>query len=306
MSEIFKSPPSLKPGDQIGVISMASKLDKERFFEGKKILEEGYGFKITEGQYLFEEHFNFAGTDEQRLSDLQQMLDNPAIKAIIAGRGGYGTSRIIDKVDWAKFRQNPKWIVGFSDITALHSKVQSLGFQSIHGPMLVTMSNEEISTDSLIKTLTGEPLNYSERGHIFNREGIAKAPVIGGNLCLLAHNIGAEADISYDHKILFIEDIGEYYYNIDRMMVQLKRAGKLKNLAGLIVGQFSDSKENSTIFGKDAYEIIAEHTAEYTYPISFDFPIGHDKENRAIRCGEIMTLEVKKEQVNLTSTHQYV
>lgn len=306
MTALFKAPPNLKKGDTIGVVSVASRLDKERYEQGKRIVEEEFGLHIKAGQHIFDQHFNYAGEDNVRLADLQQMLDNPEIKAIIAGRGGYGTTRIIDRIDWSAFKEHPKWLVGFSDLTALHAKVQSIGYQSIHGPMMVTMANEKTSTNSLKAALFGEELDFTERGHPFNRKGQSEGPVIGGNLCLLAHNIGSSADLDFEGKILFIEDIGEYYYNIDRMMVQLKRAGKLEKLSGLIVGQFSNSKENSTLFGKTANEIVQEHTAEYIYPVCYDFPLGHEEENRAIRCGELMELTVNKDQVHLKTKTTYV
>jgi muramoyltetrapeptide carboxypeptidase len=295
------APPSLSKGDKIGVVSMSSKLDEARLLFGIKVIEEEFGLELVLGDNILLKYHNYAGKDEQRLADFQAMLDNSEIKAVIAGRGGYGASRIIDDVNWRKFKKNPKWIVGFSDITAVHQKIQSLGFQSIHGPMMVTLANDVISTKSLQNALFGKALNYSSKAHKLNKLGSSEGQIIGGNLCLLAHTIGSNADISYDGKILFIEDIGEYLYNIDRMMVQLKRAGKLKNLAGLIVGQFSSSKENSTAFGKTAYEIIQEQTKEYSYPICYNFPIGHENKNRAIRCGESMKLEITKDKVILNS-----
>lgn len=295
----LRQSPFLRKGDRIGVISMASRLDKERYENGKLFIEQNWGLEIEEGQHLFAEHFNFAGTDEQRLSDLQAMLDNPEIKAIVAGRGGYGSSRIVDQIDWRGFQKQPKWLVGFSDITVMHQKIQSLGIQSIHGPMMVTLNNDAFSSDSLRAALFGEALSYTEKPHEFNRLGFAEGQIIGGNLCLLCHNVGSKSDLNFDGRILFIEDIDEYYYNIDRMMVQLKRAGKLDNLAGLLVGQFSNSRENGSYFGQDANEIIASHTAEFAYPLAFDFPIGHDKENRAIRCGELMELTVETNGVKL-------
>jgi muramoyltetrapeptide carboxypeptidase len=297
----FIAPPPLTKNDTIGVISPASHLDANRYYTGKEILQNRFGYNLTEGRHLFDKHFNFAGTDENRLQDFQQFLDNPSVKAIIAGRGGYGTSRIIDQINWENFRKNPKWVIGFSDITLIHQKIQSLGFQSIHGPMMVTLQNEDQSTESLIRAISGEALDYIERGHPVNRSGNATAEIVGGNLCLLAHNIGSLSDLSWNGKILFLEDIGEYYYNIDRMILQLKRAGKLKNLAGLIIGQFSDNKDNNYPFGKNANEIIAEHIEEYSFPVCFDFPIGHDKENRAIRCGETISLSVSTEKVQLQS-----
>ena len=295
------APPSVKKTDKIGVISLASVLDEPRLRKGKKLLEETYGFEVVLGNHIFDKHHNYAGNDDIRLADFQAMLDRPDIKVIMAGRGGYGTSKIIDMVNWGKFKKHPKWLVGFSDITVAHLKLQSLGYQSIHGPMMVTLPNESVSTESLINALSGLPISYSERGHTANRKGKAEGQIIGGNLCLLAHNIGSRSDISFDGKILFLEDIGEYLYNIDRMMVQLKRAGKLDLLAGVIVGQFSESKENSTTFGKMAYQIMQDHFSGYDFPVCYDFPIGHETENRAIRCGEVVSLEIEKEFVKLSS-----
>jgi muramoyltetrapeptide carboxypeptidase len=295
------APKPIKKGDKIGVVSLASVLDEARVLRGKKILEETYGFEVILGDHALDQYHNFAGNDTARLADFQEMLDREEIKAIMAGRGGYGTSRIIEEVNWDSFKLNPKWIVGFSDITVAHLKLQSLGYQSIHGPMMVTMDNEAASTESLINALSGSQLVYQERGHIDNRIGDAEGQIIGGNLCLLAHNIGSTADISFDRKILFLEDVGEYLYNIDRLMIQLKRAGKLDYLAGAVIGQFSESKENSTAFGKNAYEIIQDHLSPYNFPVCYDFPIGHETENRSIRCGERMKLKVRKSFVRLTS-----
>ena len=301
----LKAPPKLQKGDKIAVVSLASRLDADRYYAGREVLQKQFGYEIVEGKNILNQHYNYAGTDEERLSDLQHFLNDSSIKAIIAGRGGYGTSRIIDQINWQGFIKNPKWIIGFSDITVAHQKIQSFGYQSIHGPMVVTLNNEELSTASLLTALSGQPISYVERGNKLNRAGEAHGDIIGGNLCLLAHNVGSESDISWENKILFLEDIGEYYYNIDRMMIQLKRAGKLHKLAGLIVGQFSENKENSFTFGKTANEIIQEHVSEYTYTVCYDFPIGHEKENRAIRCGETMTLSVTKEQTVLKSFSQH-
>lgn len=196
---------------------------------------------------------------------------------------------------------HPKWIIGFSDITAVHGKIQNLCFQSIHGPMPKTFFWDATSDESLQGILFGKYVNYNYSTHNMNRLGEGLGQIYGGNLALLAHNIGSSSDINFDGKILFLEDIGEYLYNIDRMMVQLKRAGKLSNLAGLIVGQFSGMKENDEPFGKSVYEIIAEHVSEKNYPVAYDFPIGHTNENWALRCGEVMQFTVNKKGVALKS-----
>ncbi len=291
----FFAPPALSPGDTIGIVSLASVLDEPRLRQGVAYLEQNFGLNVKIGQNALNTYHNFAGTDAERLADFQTMLDDKNIKAILAGRGGYGSSRIIELINWEKFLKNPKWIVGFSDITAVHLAVQSLGIQSIHGPMAVTVFAHEASAQSLYQALFGQPLHYQLHPHPFNTSGQAQGPIIGGNLCLLNHCLATPTDVPFDGKILFIEDVGEYLYNLDRMMVQLKRSGKLTNLAGLLVGQFSDLKENSTAFGKTAYEIIKEHSDAYHYPKAFDVPIGHVDHNLAIRCGEIMQLSVADE-----------
>lgn len=301
MSIDLKAPPYLKPRDKIAVVSLASQLDEPRLRKGVETIKNLWDFEVIISEYALSTYHNFAGTDEIRLSEFQKMLDNPDIKAIIAGRGGYGTSRIIDQVDWTTFKKHPKWIIGFSDITIVHQQLQHLGYQSIHGPMIVTIDNDPLSTASLLEALTGQNTEYTERGHGLNKEGAASGTLIGGNLCLLAHNIGSVSNLNFDQKILFIEDVGEYLYNIDRMMVQLKRAGKLDNLAGLIVGQFSETKDQNTPFGKSANEIILEHTSEFSYPICFDFPVGHESENRAMICGAKMDLNITKKRVKLTT-----
>ena len=204
----------------------------------------------------------------------------------------------MDDLDFTEFRKSPKWLVGFSDLTVLLSHLNALGYAALHAPMVKTMSNEggELGVESLRKVLFGEPLAHEIPAHSFNRPGRAEGVVTGGNLCLLAHLVGSKSAVDTAGKILFIEDINEYLYNIDRMMIQLKRAGQLQNLAGLIVGQFTDSRDNSEpTFGKTAYEIIQEHTQGYHYPICFDFPVGHVADNRALPVGVAAVLEVGEE-----------
>lgn len=294
------SPPFLKVGDTVAIVAMASKLERDSIDAAIEKLEN-WGLNVVIGESVGVSDFTYSGTDEVRLQDLQTQLDTTGIKAVFSARGGYGSSRIIDLVDFTTFLRSPKWIIGFSDITAVHGKIQNLGFQSIHGPMPKTMLWDVASDKSLRDALFGERVDYKFPINYLNRIGEGSGQIIGGNLALLAHNVGSASDLNFNDKILFIEDVGEYLYNIDRLMVQLWRAGKLRNLAGLLVGQFSDVKENDETFGKTAYEIIAEHTATYAYPIAFDVPIGHTNENFAVRCGEVMNLKVAQNAVILQS-----
>jgi muramoyltetrapeptide carboxypeptidase len=295
-------PAFLKTGDTVGVVAPASKVRYEDCIPGLEVLRQRWQLNVIEGATLQGEYNQFSGTDEQRTFDLQAMLDNPDLKAIIAVRGGYGCSRIMDQLDYTKFRQSPKWLVGFSDLTALLSQLYTMGFTSIHGPMtkLFTIEQGETALESLRKCLFGESVGYHIPVHSFNRTGQATGQVIGGNLCLFAHLNGSKTEIDTAGKILFIEDINEYLYTIDRLIIQLKRAGQLKSLAGLIVGQFTDVRDNpSPPFGKTAYEIILEHTQEFNYPICFDFPVGHVADNRALFVGIEANLRVTPTSVEL-------
>ncbi|AFK01896.1 peptidase U61 LD-carboxypeptidase A [Emticicia oligotrophica DSM 17448] len=298
MKSLFE-PSSLQKGDKVAIVAMASKLDPIDIKAAINLMQVNWGVEVLVGESVSAAYFNFAGTDEIRLRDFQFYLDNPEVKAIFSARGGYGSSRIIDAVDFSKFKQNPKWIIGFSDITTVHAQIQAMGFQSIHGPMPKTFMRNYDSVETLKDVLFGNEIAYKIPSKSHNRLGSGKGQLVGGNLCMLAHLIGSPSDLDTDGKILFIEDISEYLYNIDRMMIQLKRAGKLKNLAGLIVGDFSDLKENDEPFGKNVQEIIAEHTSAYNYPICYDFPTGHEAINWAIPCGRVADFVVDEEEVSL-------
>lgn len=291
-------PDFLKPGDTIGIVAPARKVAAEELADGIKILE-GWGFKVQLGVNLYKYQDQFSGSDIERAADLQAMLDDASVKAIISARGGYGTVQIIDHLDFSKFKQHPKWIVGYSDITVLHSHLHSmLQTQSIHSTMLINMQADKLNKDaieSLGKALTGVPLKYSVlpgSNKTLNRSGKAKGPLCGGNLSLLYALSGSVSDIDTAGKILFIEDLDEYLYHIDRMMMQLKRSGKLQTLAGLIVGGMSDMRDNTVPFGKTAEEIIKENVQEYNYPVCFDFPAGHVKKNVALIMGANVELSV--------------
>jgi len=290
------SPQYLKKGDTIGIVSTARKISGEEISTAVKIFEE-WGLKVEPGKNLFSEHHQFAGTDSQRLIDFQQMLDNPGIKAIVCARGGYGTVKIIDNIDFSEFSKNPKWIAGFSDVTVLHSHIHTnLGIETIHSAMPVNFNNipeDSQSITTLKNALFGEGLSYNINPHPFNRRGQATAMLTGGNLSILYSLCGSISDIDTKGKILFIEDLDEYLYHIDRMMMNLKRSGKLENLAGLIVGSMSEMNDNTTPYGQTAYEIIKECVEEYDYPLCFGFPAGHIKDNRTLIFGKKIHLIIE-------------
>ena len=293
-------PSKLQQGDQIGIISTARKINKKELVFAKNTLEN-WGLKAVFGDHLFQEHNQFAGTDKQRATDLQQMIDNPQIKAIICARGGYGTVRILDLVDFCRLQENPKWIAGYSDITALHSTLHNLNISSLHSTMPINFSNNtNNSLESLKKALFGNPISYNFQTNKLNRIGRAEGKIIGGNLSIIYSLLGSNSDINTDGKILFLEDLDEYLYHVDRMMINLKRNGKLRNLAGLLIGGMNDMNDNSIPFGKNAMEIIAESVSEYNYPIAFNFPAGHIKDNNTIVLGQTSKLVTNLENSSLT------
>jgi muramoyltetrapeptide carboxypeptidase len=296
------TPPYLKSGDSIGIVATARKINPQELEPAMKKFSE-WGLRVVLGKNIYETCDQYAGNDEQRLHDLQQMLDDENIKAIIIARGGYGTVRIIDKIDFSKFIKNPKWIVGYSDVTVLHLHIHSNhGIETIHATMPLNFPLGGKDNNALItlkKTLFGEKIEYQIEKNELNKIGKAEGIIIGGNLSLLYALAGTPSDINTSGKILFIEDLDEYLYHIDRMMLQLKRSGKLKNLAGLVVGGMTEMKDNSIPFGKTAYEIIAEAVAEYNYPVAFDFPAGHIEDNRALIMGRKIMLEVSWETTSL-------
>ncbi len=294
-------PNPIQKGDTVGLLALACKVDFEVLRPAIELMENVWGLKVILGESLTSEYHQFAGTDTVRAGDFQRMLDNPEIKAIFSARGGYGSSRLLDSIDFTKFQKHPKWVVGFSDITAVHCHIHTLNIESLHAtmPKLFLQEGGEKSLETLRKILFGEELNYKIAPHPMNRLGVGEGQLIGGNLALLSHIIGSESDIDYDGKILFLEDVNEYLYNIDRMMIQLKRSGKLKNLAGLIVGSFSDCQDNDVPFGKTVNEIIEEAVADYDYPVCYDFPVGHEVDNWAMPCGREVRLLVEEYGVGL-------
>ncbi|MDQ3395540.1 MAG: LD-carboxypeptidase [Bacteroidota bacterium] len=290
-------PPRLKINDTVAIVSTARKLLADDLQVAIKVIEN-WGLKVKLGKYLFNQHHQFAGNDEERLQDLQENIDDPEVKAILCARGGYGSTRIIDRINFYKLYENPKWIAGFSDVTAIICQLHNLGIESIHSimPLLFNVPESEEAVTSLRNILFGEEIVLQSGPHLSNRDGIGSGVVIGGNLSILVNSIGTGSEIDTKGKILFIEDLDEYLYHIDRMMVQLKRSGKLHALAGLAVGQMSDMKDNAVPFGFTAYEIIKSHTEGYPYPVCFDFPVGHVPHNLAIPCGRKGKLIVGKDK----------
>jgi muramoyltetrapeptide carboxypeptidase len=301
----MKTPPPLQPGQTIGIVCPAGYMPAEKAANCISALQK-WGYRVVAGKTLGGKSKNyFSGTDEERLMDLQEMLDNPQVHAILCGRGGYGTTRILDQINWKSFKKNPKWIVGFSDLTILHGFMhQQLQIASIHGPMAGAFNQdggENRFILSLKDTLEGKPTSYSASHHPFNTPGKAKGRLIGGNLCIMAHALGSNAAYCTDGKILFLEDVGEQFYNIDRMMLQLKRAGLFKRLKGLIVGGFTDNKDTERPFGQTAYAIINEHVREYKYPKCYGFPVSHERENVAIAIGCSYQMTVDADGIVLTN-----
>ncbi len=291
------APPLLSKGARIGITAPAKKISPEEMRAGIDVLKH-WGFETVIGKNIYGQQDQFSGSDAQRMQDLQAMLDDDSIRAVIFARGGYGTLRIIDKLDFTRFRKDPKWIIGFSDITVLHSHIHNFGIETIHGPMLINFTESAETIEGIRRILCGEKLGYTIEKHPLNRNGNSKGEVAGGNLSLLYALKGSVSDIDCAGKVLFIEDLDEYLYHIDRMMLSLKRAGKLSNLAGLVVGGMTEMKDNNVPFGKDAEEIILDAVKEFSYPVCFGFPGGHIKKNSALPLGRRAELNVG-EKVNL-------
>ena len=296
----YHTPPYLTIGDTVAITCPAKKLTRD-IIDAVTLLES-WGLNVVLGETIKASWHQFAGTDELRASDMQRFLDDPNIKAIFAARGGYGTIRIIDRIDFSSFKKHPKWIIGFSDITVLHSHIQAVyKTESIHGQMPLTIPDgSSVSLETLRKALFNEALDYKYTSAVKNRSGEANAVLIGGNLTLLVMMAGSVSEQDYSEKILFLEDVGEYLYSLDRMMWNLKRSGKLTNLKGLIVGSFSEMKDNDIPFGQTAEQIIMEHVKEFDFPVCFNFPAGHINDNRALIFGRKVNILVEEQNVSLT------
>lgn len=298
---MIKQPAHLKKGDKIAIVCPAKKLPKSIEF-GIGILQ-CWGLEVIQGNTVRGSFHQFSGTDAERAADLQQYLDDPSITAIIAGRGGYGTLRIIDLLDFTAFAQQPKWLIGFSDLTVLLSHAfAKLNVQSIHAQMPYTFDESTAEAlESLRKSLFGVPVVYKYESEFDNRNGIAEGVLIGGNLTLLIAVQGSESEMDYSDKILFIEDVGEHEYSIDRMIRLLDRAGKLAKLKGLIVGAFNQVAEEKIPFGQSVEEVIWEVVKKYNYPVCFNFPVGHIDDNRAMVLGLAVLLNVEQNKVEFKS-----
>lgn len=291
----MQTPRLLRTGDQVGIISTARKISEQEVQPAIDKLEK-WGLKVLKGNNLHAEHNQFAGTTTQRVNDLQAMINNPNIRAIFCARGGYGTVQIIDQIDWANFRRVPKWIIGYSDITVLHSHIQkNYSIESIHGTMPINFpangkDNEALRT--LWNALFTGKNQYVFPSHPFNTKGIAQAEIFGGNLSILNSIMGSNSDLNIKNNLLFFEDLDEYLYHIDRMMMNMQRNDKFKFIKGLVIGGMSDMNDNAIPYGQNAEEIIYEMMKQYKFPVSFNFPAGHIADNRAIILGRKSVLEV--------------
>lgn len=303
-------PPYLQNGDVIGITSPAGVITLEDIQPAVQLLS-AWGFKIKIGDSIGKKDFCFGGTDEERRNDFQQMLDDKTVKAILCARGGYGAVRIIDDLNWSVFKKNPKWIIGFSDITVILNHVHTnLHTAAIHAKMCNSFPNdmataEAAQRDSILsiqKALTGITMEYAAPANTNNKTGKTKGVLVGGNLSIIQHLSGTASDIHTENKILFVEDTGEYLYSIDRMFWNLKRTGKLSKLKGLIIGGFKIKPDDpGEEFGRTLEQIVLEKTAEYNYPVCFGFPVGHQRANYALKCGVMHELNITENGTTLTS-----
>jgi muramoyltetrapeptide carboxypeptidase len=290
-------PPNLQKGDRVVLISTARKIDADHLEFALQLLNS-WGLDVVQGSHLLNSFHQFAGTDEQRAEDLQKAINDSTCKAIFCFRGGYGTVRIVDKIDFTPLLTHPKWIVGYSDVTALHNTLNKLGVASLHASMPVNFkTNTPESLSSLYNALFGIENHFAFEAHSLNKLGEAKGTLVGGNLSMLLSLSGTKYDLDTKGKILILEDLDEYLYHIDRMMWNLKLGGKLEQLKGLIIGGFTDMHDNTVPFGKDVYSIISEAVAEFNFPVCFNFPFGHIDDNRALVLGKEAHLLVGKDNV---------
>lgn len=297
-SEIIQ-PPYLKKGDTVAIVAPSGILkNREREVQQAKDLLKNWGLNVVVGDHVFSKANHFAGSDDERCEDLQKVMDDPKISAIWCARGGYGTVRILDKLDYTKFKENPKWVIGYSDITALHNQLHNNGFQSLHALMCVSLTEDldeiKTSVDTFKAALFGKPTDYNLDASSYNKLGKSSGRLIGGNLTMLHTMLGSDESLDTSGKILFIEEIGEYKYHIDRMLQSMKRAGYFENLSGLIVGDMTKLRKNTTLWGTSIEQLILDALSDYNFPIAFGMPAGHEKDNRALVLGREINLEVSK------------
>jgi len=290
-------PTYLQKGDTVLIVATAGILKDSSIVNDAVTLLKEWDLNVKLGKYLYANGHHFAGSDAQRAQDFQKGLDDESVKAIWCARGGYGTVRMVDALDFTKFNENPKWIVGFSDVTVMHSEIHNLGRESMHGIMPSTYrpdnKEQKKALKSLKRALFGKKLEYKTSKSDFNKPGKVSGQLIGGNLSILYSLLGSRSSLKTDGKILFIEDVGEYVYHIDRMMQNLKRNGYFENCYGLVVGGISNIRENDTDFGKPVEQVILDAVAGYDFPVAFDFPAGHIRDNRTLIFGREVSLEVK-------------
>ncbi|MFA5555540.1 MAG: LD-carboxypeptidase [Flavobacteriaceae bacterium] len=292
----MKIPPYLKKGDTVALVCTARKFTPEEAQPAVELLKS-WGLNVRLGKTIGLDNFQLGGSDAERVEDFQMMLNDDSVKAIWCARGGYGTVRIIDKIDFSHFLQNPKWIMGFSDVTVLHSHIHNLGVATLHSIMSFSVPKAETKAkESLRKALFGTKISYEIPLSSYNKKGEAKGVLVGGNLSILYSLLGSKSSISTKDKILYLEDLDEYLYHIDRMMMSLKRNGYFDNVKGIIVGGMTDMHDNQIPFGMTANEIILDVTKEYDIPICFDFPAGHLPDNRTLILGKEVKFEVGNTQ----------
>ncbi|WP_243652157.1 S66 peptidase family protein [Mariniflexile fucanivorans] len=294
-------PPYLKAGDTVAIVAPSGVLrNRTSEVEQAKNLLKSWGLHAVVGKNVFNQNNHFAGTDAERAEDLQKAMDDSKISAIWCARGGYGTVRILDKLNYSKFKKNPKWVIGYSDITALHNQVHNEGFESLHAMMCTSLQDDNSTISETISTfkdaLFGKPLAYTLEGSKYNKTGTTSGQLVGGNLTILHTMLGSKTSIETSGKILFIEEIGEYEYHIDRMLQSLKRAGYFENCKGVLVGDITKVRRNTTAWGVPVQQLILDVLAEYNFPIAFNMPAGHEKDNRALILGRMVELVVEKEK----------
>ncbi len=294
-------PPYLKAGDTVAIVAPSGVLkNRTKEVEQAKSLLKSWGLHPVVGKHVFSTANHFAGTDDERCEDFQNALDDPKISAIWCARGGYGTVRILDKLDYTKFKKKPKWLIGYSDITALHNQFHNQGFESIHALMCTSLQDDLSTIQETVSTFKdavfGKPISYTLKGSKYNKVGESSGQLVGGNLTMLHTMLGSKTSIDTSEKILFIEEIGEYKYHIDRMLQSLKRAGYFENCKGVIVGGMSKMRKNTTLWGTSVEQLILDALADYDFPIAFNMPAGHEKDNRALILGRTIKLEVKSDK----------
>ncbi|WP_242131103.1 S66 peptidase family protein [Aestuariivivens marinum] len=301
----LKRPPYLKIGDTVAIVAPSGILkNRNNEIEQAKQLLKSWGLNVVVGKHLFNQANHFAGTDDERCDDLQKAMDDPKTKAIWCARGGYGTVRILDKLNWTKFKETPKWVIGYSDITVLHNQIHNEGIESIHAIMCASLQDDLTEIEQSISTFKeavfGKPLSYTLEGSKYNKSGSSSGQLVGGNLTLLHTMLGSKTSIDTSGKVLFIEELGEYKYHIDRMLQSLKRAGYFDNCNGLIVGDMTKLRRNTTLWGTSIQQLILDTLSSFNFPIAFNMPAGHEKDNRALILGRTVKLTVSDQQATVT------